>query len=86
MSLISNDAEHASQTKEVSIMAVLDTFRSVSAATPRGLVSTFFASTFGALAEWNDARVTRKALSQLTARELDDIGLIPADIERIARR
>jgi uncharacterized protein YjiS (DUF1127 family) len=29
---------------------------------------------------------TRQALSQLTARELDDIGLTAGDIDRIARR
>jgi uncharacterized protein YjiS (DUF1127 family) len=32
---------------------------------------------------WNDARVTRKALSSLSDRELDDIGLCRGDIERI---
>lgn len=42
------------------------------------------AKTFGAIAVWNDARVTRKALSQLTDRELDDIGLIRGDIEDVA--
>jgi len=30
-------------------------------------------------------RVTRNALSQLSLRELNDIGLVPGDIERIAR-
>jgi uncharacterized protein YjiS (DUF1127 family) len=35
------------------------------------------------IAEWNDARVTRKALSALTDRELDDIGLVRGDIGRI---
>ena len=39
-----------------------------------------------AIIRWNDARVTRKALSQLTVRELNDIGLAAGDIERIARR
>ncbi len=32
--------------------------------------------------DWNDARRTRKALSKLTIRELDDIGLVPGDIDR----
>jgi uncharacterized protein YjiS (DUF1127 family) len=41
---------------------------------------------FGAIASWNDARVTRKALSKLSARELDDIGLNPGDIDQIAAR
>ena len=44
----------------------------------------FTANTFGAFSAWNDARITRKALSALTARELDDIGLTPGDIETIA--
>lgn len=35
-------------------------------------------------AAWNDARVTRNALSRLTDRELDDIGLTRADIDTIA--
>lgn len=38
------------------------------------------------LAAWNDARVTRRMLSRLTPRELDDIGLTPADIDRIGAR
>lgn len=33
---------------------------------------------------WNDARVTRNSLSALTDRELDDIGLVRGDIDRIA--
>lgn len=40
-----------------------------------------FVSTFAA---WNDARVTRTALSKLSDRELDDIGLCRGDIEDIA--
>ena len=39
-----------------------------------------------ALRDWSDARRTVKALSSLTARELDDIGLTRSDIERIAYR
>ena len=34
---------------------------------------------------WNSGRVTRKALSKLSARELDDIGLCRGDIELIGR-
>ena len=36
-------------------------------------------------AAWNDARVTRKALSKLSDRELDDIGLCRGDIEMMGR-
>lgn len=43
-----------------------------------------FAGLFGRFAAWNDARITRKALSGLTDRELDDLGLIRSDIEAIA--
>lgn len=35
------------------------------------------------LVNWNDARLTRKALSKLTDRELDDIGLNRGDIDLI---
>ncbi len=38
---------------------------------------------FAVFATWNDARMTRKVLKQLSDRELDDIGLIRADIDRI---
>ena len=37
------------------------------------------------LLAWNDARVTRKALSKLSDRELDDIGLCRGDLEFIGR-
>jgi uncharacterized protein YjiS (DUF1127 family) len=42
-------------------------------------------SVIGAIAAWTDARMTRKSLNQLSARELDDIGLVRGDIESIAR-
>lgn len=38
-----------------------------------------------AVLAWNDARQTRKALSSLSSRELDDIGLIRGDIDTISR-
>ena len=41
---------------------------------------------FARLHDWNDARRTRNALAQLTAEELDDIGLVPGDIDDIAQR
>ena len=40
----------------------------------------------GSVIAWNDARVTRNALSKLSARELDDIGLTYSDINAIAQR
>jgi len=44
-----------------------------------------FIALFAALSAWKDARATRKALSALTDRELEDIGLSRADINRVAQ-
>lgn len=41
------------------------------------------AAIFHAVAAWNDARATRKALSKLTDRELEDIGLCRGDIDNL---
>lgn len=38
----------------------------------------------GRIAAWNDARVTRKALSALSNHELEDLGLVRGDIDDIA--
>ena len=38
---------------------------------------------YTAAANWNDARMTRKALGRLSDHELDDIGLCRGDIETI---
>ena len=38
----------------------------------------------GTLVAWNDSRMTRNSLNKLSARELDDIGLVRGDIEDIA--
>ncbi|WP_347311115.1 DUF1127 domain-containing protein [Defluviimonas sp. SAOS-178_SWC] len=53
---------------------------------PASHVTGFFGTLVVAFAAWNDARVTRNALSRLTDRELDDIGLSRADIDTIASR
>lgn len=66
-------------------MAVFETTRPV-AGQSFGRISSFFVSMFGAIAAWNDARVTRNSLSKLSARELDDIGLCYGDIDDIAAR
>ena len=39
-----------------------------------------------AITAWNDARATRKALSVLSDRELDDIGLTRADVATFTLR
>lgn len=67
-------------------MAATDTTRPA----PFGAISTYRAIQFVStvietVAGWNDARVTRKALSRLSDRELDDIGLCRGDIEMIGR-
>ncbi|MFC4218411.1 DUF1127 domain-containing protein [Pseudophaeobacter arcticus] len=35
------------------------------------------------LVEWNESRQTRKALSQLSATQLEDIGMTRADIDKL---
>ncbi|SEV89136.1 protein of unknown function [Cognatiyoonia koreensis] len=62
-------------------MAAFDTTRPV--AVGAGRFSRLASDLFGSIAAWNDARLTRKALSQLTARELDDIGLTRADVDQM---
>jgi len=66
-------------------MAVFDTTRTSYGS--QSLVSRFFAqmaTVTAAIAAWNDARVTRKALSSLSDRELEDIGLVRGDIDLVA--
>lgn len=45
--------------------------------------TSFFARFVSSVIAWNDQRVTRKSLSRLTDRELDDIGLVRGDIETL---
>jgi len=66
-------------------MASFDTTRPV-AGLSAGKTTSFIAGMYSAVADWNDARITRKSLSKLTARELDDIGLSYGDIDAIATR
>ena len=63
-------------------MASIDTTRSVHQGAHFGSI---FARIFATVSAWNDARVTRNALSRLSDRELDDIGLSRGDIERAIR-
>lgn len=67
-------------------MAAYETSR----AAPFGAISTyraiqFVSNVFAELSAWNDARVTRKVLGNLSDRELEDIGLCRGDIELIGR-
>jgi uncharacterized protein YjiS (DUF1127 family) len=63
-------------------MATIDTDSLLAGTGNSGLLARIGA----ALRDWNDARVTRRALSRLSARELDDIGLCRGDIDTIATR
>ena len=67
-------------------MAAVETTRPA----PLGAITTYRAlnslsNVAVAFAAWNDTRVTRKALSKLSDRELDDIGLCRGDIEMLGR-
>ena len=67
-------------------MAAIETSRPA----PFGAITTYRAvngvgGIVAAFKAWNDARVTRKALSKLSDRELDDIGLCRGDIEMLGR-
>jgi uncharacterized protein YjiS (DUF1127 family) len=67
-------------------MATFDTSRTTYGSA--GIASRFFGSLNSVLASviaWNDARVTRNALSSLTDRELADIGLSRSDIDDVAQ-
>lgn len=63
-------------------MAAIDTTRSVHHGAHFGSI---FARILATVSARNDARVTRNALSRLSDRELDDIGLSRGDIERAIR-
>jgi uncharacterized protein YjiS (DUF1127 family) len=67
-------------------MAAFDTTRPVRSGTrDAGRPTSIFTALVARIASWNDARATRKALSRLSDRELDDIGLCRADIESVIR-
>jgi uncharacterized protein YjiS (DUF1127 family) len=61
-------------------MATFDSYRST-----RPLAQgSIFANLLGSVTDWNERRVTAKLLHGLSDRELDDIGLRRADIDRVA--
>lgn len=64
-------------------MALYDMPRSQ---TGGSVIGARFVSVVNAVIAWNDARVTRKSLSTLTNRELEDIGLVRGDIDVIASK
>ncbi|MEW9919258.1 DUF1127 domain-containing protein [Marimonas sp. MJW-29] len=63
-------------------MAAFDTTRTAYGSATA--VSGFFSRALATVVAWNDARVTRKALSALSDRELEDIGLVRGDIDMVA--
>lgn len=66
-------------------MATFDTTRTTyGSASVASRFSKFINATVSAVVAWNDARVTRKALSALSDRELEDIGLVRGDIDHVA--
>tara|TARA_R110002094_G_scaffold57982_21_gene69127 strand:+ start:619 stop:837 length:219 start_codon:yes stop_codon:yes gene_type:complete len=67
-------------------MAAFDTSRTAfGSATAVSRISAFVAAILETVTDWNDARITRKALADLSDRELEDIGLIRGDIDAVAQ-
>lgn len=64
-------------------MASIDSSRTLN---PSAGFGGFFARALSVIAAWNERRTTRNALSQLSDRELDDIGLTRGDINAIANQ
>lgn len=62
-------------------MASVDMTRSAVSAAPLTRIKPMMLSIAATCVEWNELRLTRKALGALTDRELDDIGLIRGDID-----
>ncbi|MCU0910521.1 MAG: DUF1127 domain-containing protein [Rhodobacteraceae bacterium] len=65
-------------------MATLDHTRNAASDRVFGAnLSSAVSAVIGRVVAWNDARVTRKALSRLSDHELADIGLSRSDIDSI---
>src|SRR6056297_4346765 len=77
-------AAHCLTRTRIEDMAVIENTRGYAA--PVGFLGQLYANTIGVVAAWNDARVTRAALAQLSDRELEDIGLSRGDIDAVVRR
>jgi uncharacterized protein YjiS (DUF1127 family) len=68
-------------------MALYDTTRApIGGRSLTGRLSATFSTLVSTVISWNDARVTRNSLAQLSDRELDDIGLTRGNIEEVAAR
>ena len=66
-------------------MAAFDTTPAQPTAVVAGRIGRTIVTVVNSIVAWNDARVTRNALSKLTDRELDDIGLCRGDIDEVAK-
>ena len=66
-------------------MAAFDTTRTYGSLGFAGRIGATFSAIAAAVVDWNDARVTRNALSDLTDRELEDIGMIRGDIDFVSQ-
>ncbi|MEP1765367.1 MAG: DUF1127 domain-containing protein [Sulfitobacter sp.] len=67
-------------------MATLDTTRATyGVASFANRTSAFVADLAHSVSAWNNARITSNALTNLTDRELSDIGVTRGDIDSIAR-
>lgn len=67
-------------------MTVIDKLHTINIALTPTILSKYLHVVAGALSSWNEARMTRNALSQLSTRELEDIGLVRSDIDKVSRR
>lgn len=71
-------------------MAAYDITRSQAAsagiATFAGRIGHGIVALINGVSDWNDARVTRKALSALSDHELSDIGMSRGDIDTMSAR
>ncbi|MFY9211387.1 MAG: DUF1127 domain-containing protein [Aestuariivita sp.] len=66
-------------------MAAFDTTRTTYGAPGLfGRIGGAVNSLIATVVAWNDARATRNALSKLSDRELEDIGLVRGDIDGVA--
>ena len=66
-------------------MAAFDTTRTTYGSDRAASNSASFISTLiSKIVAWNDVRTTRKALSALSDRELEDIGLSRGDVDSVA--
>lgn len=72
----------AARTEKDTAMVAIDTTRSPAPHITGRIISSIY-ETVHVVTSWNNARVTRNALSKLTNRELDDIGLSRGDIDSV---